>query len=1236
MVDWRQNEFLALLQAGTTAWLGGTDAPSGLNRLVSWATNGTGTVDLALGGARFQLPPLPYHLANASVEINAIRVEGLDQWKHFEPIVPALNAPGELLSNLSLGPLNLSVELALHLDRAAGGRSVSSPALPLSISARFGGLAVVAAATLLLNGTGLAALQLRQAFGRGCIGTQLPTAALTQLGAAGELLALGAAGGGGSHADTRIGGGGGGSWQLTLPAPVRAFLLSRANGWLEDHVHPHGGGCTPPTHPSAEIVDVRKSAALASARAWLARRGAAGVDDAARWLSKRRGWAPGELRLPGPVFGVSLADATFGRLALEVSELRVLGADRVWSLDALNASGGPRALEHAIGVGGGGVPLSLAAAVRMRAGGGDTEQFWLRLRLRQALLRLGTTVALDLNSGGSYTLGQLWRRPTCAAASLRHIRLEAAASSASEPFAERAAVALELRRAGGTQSGGGEYGSGEGSDDHDGAAAIDAARLFELLGHVQRGSFSVLNERMNRTLLWLQHSCGDPGENSSLPPRRTFPPSVPSPAPASLGPIAAALSAAAFLALLALLALSWWSRRVRRQRLLRLLDEELLAGGGGGSGGAPHSAKPHNSPRSAERAAAEHSGGASLVAAAAAWNPEADTLCSYPGFRSPLLRAGVPLLLLGNALLFLVANVSVGARIELSLDLAGAPLAPLPPLFEFTLLGTVRDTWAAGAYVLSIAIGLLSGIWPYVKLVLLYGAWRAPGTTLAAAGGRERMLRILDALGKWSLLDFLMFAQLSAAFRLEIALPSSDGLNASNLNASSLNVSSLNGATGILLHAPPGGDARPPQRHLLPLMGVVRSEVVAGVGTLYFLAAALLSLAAAHLLLALQRAASDGARSGARAIEEVRLEVTRGGGRGGRGRGGGTAAAAACSDDGRWPRLAPLVATTRERVVAETTAAAGDAASIADGGVPDGSAAASAMSASAPAAFHPPLAAMHGWAAERSQPSANDATAVLTLRHEGLALLVGRARQAAGPLTATAAPSQALPPPTRLRELLARRAPLGVPLALTAGGAFMLAAVYAEAFSLQVLGLTGFMLSHQGVTREVSLASLAVELGPSSVGGDDLGTDGAARTLQAIFVVICIAVPLLWLGLLALLWSAPLAQSRRRQLMVAAEVAYAWSALDVFLLTTVASIFELDRFAHFLISSHCGGAIDDFLAKYFSELDPQGEGCFGVAPTLGPGIWLMLGAALCGLGAGSIIMAACHATLGGLGIQQGR
>ena len=56
---------------------------------------------------------------------------------------------------------------------------------------------------------------------------------------------------------------------------------------------------------------------------------------------------------------------------------------------------------------------------------------------------------------------------------------------------------------------------------------------------------------------------------------------------------------------------------------------------------------------------------------------------------------------------------------------------------------------------------------------------------------------------------------------------------------------------------------------------------------------------------------------------------------------------------------------------------------------------------------------------------------------------------------------------------------------------------------------------------------------------------------QTFFFAVCLVVPLLWLLLLALLWLVPLHATTQRRLLVAAEVAHAWSALDVFLLTLV-------------------------------------------------------------------------------------
>ena len=59
-------------------------------------------------------------------------------------------------------------------------------------------------------------------------------------------------------------------------------------------------------------------------------------------------------------------------------------------------------------------------------------------------------------------------------------------------------------------------------------------------------------------------------------------------------------------------------------------------------------------------------------------------------------------------------------------------------------------------YVLSILVAVLSGAWPYLKLLVMLLAWLLPPSVLSPAR-RESMLLAIDALGKWSLFDtFIM------------------------------------------------------------------------------------------------------------------------------------------------------------------------------------------------------------------------------------------------------------------------------------------------------------------------------------------------------------------------------------------------------------------------------------------------------------------------------------------------
>ena len=70
------------------------------------------------------------------------------------------------------------------------------------------------------------------------------------------------------------------------------------------------------------------------------------------------------------------------------------------------------------------------------------------------------------------------------------------------------------------------------------------------------------------------------------------------------------------------------------------------------------------------------------------------------------------------------ANARAGATVDLLLNVTGEPVELLN-IFSFTLPGSIHDSWAAGVYPLSLLIALLSGLWPYVKLLLMLACWWA-------------------------------------------------------------------------------------------------------------------------------------------------------------------------------------------------------------------------------------------------------------------------------------------------------------------------------------------------------------------------------------------------------------------------------------------------------------------------------------------------------------------------------
>ncbi|XRB05606.1 BPI1 domain-containing protein [Pycnococcus provasolii] len=141
--------------------------------------------------------------------------------------------------------------------------------------------------------------------------------------------------------------------------------------------------------------------------------------------------------------------------------------------------------------------------------------------------------------------------------------------------------------------------------------------------------------------------------------------------------------------------------------------------------------------------------------------------------------------------LFLSSNLSVGAEIGGQIRVASvgsgdgnnatadghsAPgtRGDLPVLFQFSLKSSVQEMWTSQVYFLAILIGLFSGIWPYAKLASLVACWMMPVALESSSWlafsmfRRKQLLRVLDALGRWSLVDVYVMAMMIVAFRIAI------------------------------------------------------------------------------------------------------------------------------------------------------------------------------------------------------------------------------------------------------------------------------------------------------------------------------------------------------------------------------------------------------------------------------------------------------------------------------------
>jgi hypothetical protein len=164
--------------------------------------------------------------------------------------------------------------------------------------------------------------------------------------------------------------------------------------------------------------------------------------------------------------------------------------------------------------------------------------------------------------------------------------------------------------------------------------------------------------------------------------------------------------------------------------------------------------------------------------------------------------------------------------------------------------------------------------------------------------------------------------------------------------------------------------------------------------------------------------------------------------------------------------------------------------------------------------------------------------------------------------------------------------------------------VYTESFNFTFKGAAGLVLPDPETSY--SLLSLGEQIPQSVEDPDDFGI----RWIEITYYIFALGMPFLCLGVMLCLYTIPFSTQSASRMFVLAEVANAWSAMEVFVISVVAALLEIEQFAGFIIGDKCDG-INKILEAFLDKPLNGDDVCFDVVATLGNESWyLFTGAAM--------------------------
>ena len=164
-----------------------------------------------------------------------------------------------------------------------------------------------------------------------------------------------------------------------------------------------------------------------------------------------------------------------------------------------------------------------------------------------------------------------------------------------------------------------------------------------------------------------------------------------------------------------------------------------------------------------------------------------------------------------------------------------------------------------------------------------------------------------------------------------------------------------------------------------------------------------------------------------------------------------------------------------------------------------------------------------------------------------------------------------------------------------------------QSFTFEFGGLAGMALG-DNKKATYSLLSLGAAISRSVENPKSFGI----LFLQIAYYFYAVVTPVSCLFFLIALLLYPMTLSKQRSLLVAAEIANAWSAVEVFVLSIVAALFQISTFASFIIGDKCdliNRLVEDFMGK---DIIPNGEApvCFTVQASVESDCWYLVAGVL--------------------------